>query len=134
MKKYLLLVVGLLLFALPAFAQSQNVDGAEPVIALDVTTFAGVVAAISLIVTQVAKLPPLIASKTIYKVLCSLVTGVACCFLSWRLGLAEFLADLAWWQVALYGVAAGLIASGAYDLLKSLFEKNDDYVSVETGN
>jgi hypothetical protein len=128
-----LLAVGLLLMALPAFAQSA--DGAEPVSAFDVTTFAGIVAAISVVVTQAAKLIPVIAQKALYKVLCSLLVGIACCFLGWRLGLAGFLDDLTWWQVLLNGVTAGLTASGAYDLLKGLFasKKANDWVDVETG-
>jgi hypothetical protein len=134
MKKYLLLMAaGLLLIALPAFAQSA--DGAEPVSVFDVTTFTGIVAAVSFAVTQAAKLIPLIAEKALYKVLCSLAVGVACCFLGWRLGFAGFLDDLTWWQVLLNGIAAGLTASGAYDLLKNLFisKKADDWVDVENG-
>ncbi|MDR1339252.1 MAG: hypothetical protein LBK58_04270 [Prevotellaceae bacterium] len=124
MKKYLLvMVVGLLFVVLPTFAQSA--DSAESISAFDVTTFAGITAAISLVVTQIAKLIPLIAEKTLYKVLCSLVIGVACCFLSQKLGFAEFLDNMPWWQVLLHGVAAGLTAAGAFDLFKSLSGKKE---------
>ena len=119
MKKYLLLVVGLLFIAFPTFA--QGTESAEVINVFDVTTFAGIVAAISLIVTQIAKHIPLIAEKTLYRVLCSLVVGIVCCLFSWWLELADFLAGLIWWQVLLQGLFAGFTSSGAYVFIKYLF-------------
>ena len=87
---------------------------------LDLSSFTGIVAIVSLIVTQIAKLIPVVESKTILKILVSAVAGVVISFVGWKFSFAAFLYGLSAWQALLYGVFAGLSACGFYDLIKSV--------------
>ena len=120
MKKFLLLVSLLLMTAvcIPAIAYAQDVGG-DVVTAFELSTFTGIVAIVSFLVTQLAKFVPVIDSKTILKILVSVVTGIAVSLIAWKLSLAEFLANLAIWQTLIYGLLAGLSACGFYDLIKN---------------
>ena len=84
------------------------------------TTFTGIVALVSLLVTQTAKKIPRIGEKTILKILVSTAAGLLLTCLARWLGVAPFLENTVWWQVSIQGVFAGLSACGLYDLLKGL--------------
>ena len=103
----------------PAIAYAQDVGG-DVVTAFELSTFTGIVAIVSFLVTQLAKFVPVIDSKTILKILVSVVTGIAVSLIAWKLSLAEFLVNLAIWQTLIYGLLAGLSACGFYDLIKNV--------------
>ncbi|MDR2764122.1 MAG: hypothetical protein LBB90_03725 [Tannerella sp.] len=106
--------------AVYVYAQEAPADAGSPA-ALDLTTFTGIVAAVSLVVTQLAKIIPVVAEKTWLKILVSVGVAILASLLAWHFGWAQFLQGLAWWMAVFYGAGAGLTASGAYDLIKSLF-------------
>jgi hypothetical protein len=90
---------------------------------LDLTTFTGIVAAISLCATQLMKLFPFIGQKAYLKVLTSIGIGIASTLLAWHFEWAVFLTGLAWWYALFYGIGAGLIACGTYDLITNIAKK-----------
>lgn len=96
---------------------------------LDLSTFTGIVAVISSTVTQIFKIVPSINGSKIAKIGISVGVGIAVCMLGWLLQISEPLAGLIWWQVLIYGVAAGLSGCGFYDLVKviwDLFKQKDN--------
>ena len=103
----------------PVFAQ----DGGTSLPSFDLTTFAGLVAIVSFIVTAIAKRVVFI-EKAVFKILTSVCTGVLFSFCAWLLcdyiGLSLFLSGLLWWQVVGIGILSGLSACGFYDLIKSI--------------
>jgi hypothetical protein len=126
MKKFILILFVILsatLFVPAVFAQPPEAEAtlteAGPG-AFDLTTFAGIVAVVSLIVTQLAKNIPYIGANTLLKIFCSLAVGTGVTLLAWWLQTADFLNDLTWWQALIEGVLSGGAACGLYDLLKSL--------------
>ena len=95
---------------------------------VDVTTFTGIMAIVTAIATQVAKVIPAIDSNKWLKVLTSLLVGVLVCVICWLLNVSPLLQGLLWWQALLYGVAVGVSAGGFYDLVKvvwNLFGKKE---------
>lgn len=89
---------------------------------LDLSTFTGIVAVISSTVTQIFKLIPSIDGSRIAKIGISVGVGIIVCMLAWLLQISEPLAGLIWWQVLIYGVAAGLSGCGFYDLVKVIWD------------
>lgn len=89
---------------------------------LDLSTFTGIVAVISSTVTQIFKIAPSINGSKIAKIGISVGVGIAVCMLGWLLQISEPLAGLIWWQVLIYGVAAGLSGCGFYDLVKVIWD------------
>lgn len=89
---------------------------------LDLSTFTGIVAVISSTVTQIFKISPSINGSKIAKIGISVGVGIAVCMLGWLLQISEPLAGLIWWQVLIYGVAAGLSGCGFYDLVKVIWD------------
>lgn len=89
---------------------------------LDLSTFTGIVAVISSTVTQIFKIAPSINGSKIAKICISVGVGIAVCMLGWLLQISEPLAGLIWWQVLIYGVAAGLSGCGFYDLVKVIWD------------
>lgn len=123
MKKLLLFLFLLCPFALMA----QTSEPATGTI-VDVTTFTGIMAIVTAIATQVAKVIPAIDSNKWLKVLTSLLVGVLVCVICWLLNASPLLQGLLWWQALLYGVAVGVSAGGFYDLVKvvwNLFGKKE---------
>ncbi len=117
MKKVMLVLSMLMLFACGAFAQTEvNNEGTQ--IIFDLSTFGGIVAVISSVVTQILKVVPSIDGSKIAKIGISVGVGIVVCMLAWALKVSEPLADLIWWQTLIYGVAAGLSGCGFYDLVK----------------
>lgn len=120
MKKVILAMV-MMVFAVRAFA-GNVVSGEESQIIFDLSTFGGIVAVISAIVTQILKVIPSIDGSKIAKIGISVAVGIVVCILSWLLKVSEPLAGLIWWQTLIYGVAAGLSGCGFYDLVKVVWE------------
>lgn len=121
MKKIVLVMSMLLLFVGGAFAQTEVSNEGTQII-LDLSTFTGIVAVISSVVTQIFKLIPAIDGSKIAKIGISVGVGIIVCMLSWLLKVSEPLAGLIWWQTLIYGVAAGLSGCGFYDLVKVVWE------------
>ena len=117
---FLLLFVWLFLPIVPVFAQDPGVN---PALSFDLSTFTGIVALISLIVTEIAKRVNFV-EKTVWKIFTAIAVGIGLSFISWwfsgRFDLWWFLTGYSWWQVLIQGLFAGLIASGFYDTLKAI--------------
>jgi hypothetical protein len=124
MKRFLFLFSVTVALALPGatylYAQQAPPETDTPS-AVDLTTFTGIVAAVSMIVTQLAKIIPAVSRKNGLKILLSVAVAIAASLLAWHFGWASFLQGVAWWTAVCCGIAAGLAASGAYDLIKSFF-------------
>lgn len=121
MKKIVLVMSMLMLFVCGAFAQTEVSNEGTQII-LDLSTFGGIVAVISSVVTQIFKLVPSIDGSKIAKIGISVAVGIVVCMMAWVLKISEPLAGLIWWQTLIYGVAAGLSGCGFYDLVKVVWE------------
>lgn len=133
MKKIVLVMSMLMLFVCGVFAQTE-VTSEEAKFAIDLSTFAGIVAVISPVVTQIFKLIPAIDGSKIAKIGISVAVGIVVCMLAWVLKISEPLAGLIWWQTLIYGVAAGLSGCGFYDLVKvvwELFKPKEDVIHLD---
>lgn len=133
MKKIVLVMSMLLLFVCGVFAQTEVSNEGTQII-LDLSTFGGIVAVISPVVTQIFKLIPAIDGSKIAKIGISVAVGIVVCMLSWLLKVSEPLAGLIWWQTLIYGVAAGLSGCGFYDLVKvvwELFKPKDEVIHLD---
>lgn len=133
MKKIVLVMSILMLFVCGAFAQTEVSNEGTQII-LDLSTFGGIVAVISSVVTQIFKLIPAIDGSKIAKIGISVAVGIVVCMLAWLLKVSEPLAGLIWWQTLIYGVAAGLSGCGFYDLVKvvwELFKPKDEVIHLD---
>ena len=133
MKKIVLVMSMLLLFVCGVFAQTEVSNEGTQII-LDLSTFGGIVAVISSVVTQIFKLIPSIDGSKIAKIGISVGVGIIVCMLAWVLKSSEPLAGLIWWQTLIYGVAAGLSGCGFYDLVKvvwELFKPKDEVIHMD---
>ena len=133
MKKIVLVMSMLMLFVCGAFAQTEVSNEGTQII-LDLSTFGGIVAVISSVVTQIFKLIPAIDGSKIAKIGISVGVGIIVCMLAWILKVSEPLAGLIWWQTLIYGVAAGLSGCGFYDLVKvvwELFKPKDEVIHLD---
>ena len=133
MKKIVLVMSMLLLFVGGAFAQTEVSNEGTQII-LDLSTFTGIAAVISPVVTQIFKLIPAIDGSRIAKIGISVAVGIVVCMLAWVLKISEPLAGLIWWQTLIYGVAAGLSGCGFYDLVKvvwELFKPKEDVIHLD---
>lgn len=133
MKKIVLVMSMLMIFVGGAFAQTEVSNEGTQII-LDLSTFTGIVAVISSVVTQIFKLIPAIDGSKIAKIGISVAVGIVVCMLAWVLKISEPLAGLIWWQTLVYGVAAGLSGCGFYDLVKvvwELFKPKDEVIHLD---
>lgn len=133
MKKIVLVMSMLMLFVCGVFAQTEVSNEGTQII-LDLSTFGGIVAVISSVVTQIFKLIPAIDGSKIAKIGISVGVGIIVCVLAWVLKISEPLAGLIWWQTLIYGVAAGLSGCGFYDLVKvvwELFKPKDEVIHLD---
>ena len=117
--KKMMLMMGLLLVSCALMAQETVPSEAGTMI--DVTTFGGMMAVVTAIVTQFAKLIPFINEHKWVKVLTSLGVGVAATMACWGLQVSDYLAGLVWWQALISGAAVGLSSCGFYDVIKALW-------------
>ena len=134
--KKMIMIWALTLLSVCAMAQEVlPKETAETVI--DVTTFGGMMAVVTAIVTQFAKLIPYINEHKWAKVLTSLGVGVAATMACWGLQVSDYLTGLIWWQALIAGVAVGLSAAGFFDLVKAVWSifkpKEDDDVITYNG-
>ena len=117
--KKMMLMMGLLLVSCALMAQETGTENAGTMI--DVTTFGGMMALVTMAVTQFAKLIPFIAEHKWAKVLTSLGVGIAATMACWGLQVSDYLMGLLWWQALIAGAAVGLSSCGFYDVIKALW-------------
>ena len=119
MKKFFVLLIAMLFMALWVSAQDAglNVDAG---FTFDVATFTGIVAFIAMVITQFAKVIPIVDQKAGLKILLSAFVGIVAALVFWKIGWAVFLLDYEWWKVAIIGLFAGLSAGKFFDIIKSL--------------
>jgi hypothetical protein len=122
MKNFIMLLVAMFLISFPVFAQGTEIDTG---FSFDATTFAGVVAFVTMTITQLAKFIPFVDSNRWVKILLSIVIGALSALIFWKLGWATFLIGYALWQVLAIGALAGLSAGKAFDIIKDLFRKKE---------
>lgn len=121
MKKFVgFLFIALFAFILPVFSQVIPSEVVEDQFVLNLGTFAGIVGVISMLVTQVTKIVPVINSKRLYKILVSVLAGIIICLVAWILKISQPLLGLSFIQVVLYGLSAGLSGCGFYDIIKAI--------------
>lgn len=101
------------------YAQEAVTDPATSFV-IDLSTFTGIVAVVSALVTQVTKLIPAISGSKLAKIGVSVAVGILVCVLAWVLQLTTLLSGYVWWQVLIYGAAAGLSGCGFYDVIKAI--------------
>lgn len=128
MKKHVFMTLAMLMTAGVAFAAGLTTAPAEGTeVVIDLGTFTGIVAVISVIVTQILKVVPAVSENRLVKIGLSCAVGMVLCLVAWALQLTPLLAGYEWWGSLVYGVAAGLSGCGFYDLVKAiaeLFDKN----------
>lgn len=125
LKKLIIMLNMLLMFVVGIAAQTAiglSEEVVEPGLVTDFASFTGIMALISLVVTQLSKLIPSIKEKKWAKPLVSIAVGILSCLFGWILQISPVLEGLIWYMVILYGVFAGLSACGLYSILKPLIE------------
>lgn len=125
LKKLIIMWNMLLMFVVGIAAQTAmglSEEVVEPGLVTDFASFTGIMALISLVVTQLSKLIPGISEKKWAKPLVSIAVGILSCLFGWILQISPVLEGLIWYMVILYGVFAGLSACGLYSILKPLIE------------
>lgn len=125
LKKLIIMLNMLLMFTVGIAAQTAmglSEEAIEPGLVTDFASFTGIMALISLVVTQLSKLIPSIEERKWAKPLVSIAVGILSCLFGWILQISPVLEGLIWYMVILYGVFAGLSACGLYSILKPLIE------------
>lgn len=117
MKRLLFLFVMLLT---PFALMAQEVIPSEGTITIDLTTFTGIMAFVTMSATQLAKVVPYIDAHKWAKILSAIVIGMLTCILAWFLQVSPLLVGSEWWEALLYGAAVGFSSAGFYDMVKAL--------------
>lgn len=113
----------LFLFAMlltPFALMAQEVIPSEGAITIDLTTFTGIMAFVTMSATQLAKVVPYIDAHKWAKILSAIVIGMLTCILAWFLQVSPLLVGSEWWKALLYGVVVGFSSAGFYDMVKAL--------------
>ena len=122
MKKIVFVICLLLMSVAATYAQAVEPEPQGSEFIVDLGTFAGIVAVVSFLVTQISKLISYINERRWAKIAISLFVGAGICSACWATGLAPFLSGLTIWQVLIYGVGAGLSGCGLYDIVKPVLD------------
>lgn len=122
MKKIVFVVCLLLMSVAATYAQTVEPEPQGSEFIVDLGTFAGIVAVVSFLVTQISKLISYVNEHRWAKIAISLFVGAGICSACWATGLAPFLSGLTIWQVLIYGVGAGLSGCGLYDIVKPILD------------
>ena len=99
-------------------AEVEPSTGSEFVI--DLGTFTGIVTLVSSLVTQILKVIPAIKDNKLAKIGISALVGILVCLIAWGLQLTPLLENYPFYQVLIYGLAAGLSGCGFYDVIKAI--------------
>ena len=122
MKKIVFVICLLLMSVAATYAQAVEPEPQGSEFIVDLGTFAGIVAVVSFLVTQISKLISYINEHRWAKIAISLFVGAGICSACWATGLAPVLSGLTIWQVLIYGVGAGLSGCGLYDIVKPVLD------------
>lgn len=122
MKKIVFVICLLLMSVAATYAQTVEPEPQGSEFIVDLGTFAGIVAVVSFLVTQISKLISYVNEHRWAKIAISLFVGAGICSACWATGLASFLSGLTIWQVLIYGVGAGLSGCGLYDIVKPILD------------
>ena len=117
--KKMMLMMGLLLMSGALMAQEVTPSVGD--VTVNVNTFTGMMALVTVIVTAFATRIDFISKHKWAKVLSAVVIGIAATMACWGLQVSDYLAGLVWWQALIAGVAVGLSAAGFYDVIKALW-------------
>lgn len=123
MKRVILFLMGVLMLGGMAFAQTlgeTEVVSEGTQLVIDLGSFTGIVALVSAVVTQIAKLSDTVNASRLAKIGISCAVGMIVCVLAWLLKITPLLDGYAWWGVLIYGIAAGLSGCGFYDVVKAI--------------
>lgn len=121
MKKFIFMFMALLTLAIPALAAEDIGIAPASEVVIDVGSFTGIVALVSMIATQILKVIPAIKENKLAKIGISVVVGIIVCMVCWVLQVSPILISMKWWVALLYGLAAGLSAGGFYDIIKAIY-------------
>lgn len=121
MKKFIFMFMALLTLAIPALAAEDIGIAPASEVVIDVGSFTGIVALVSMIATQILKVIPAIKENKLAKIGISVAVGIIVCMVCWVLQVSPILISMEWWVVLLYGLAAGLSACGFYDIIKAIY-------------
>ena len=113
--------MALLTLAIPALAAEDIGIAPASEVVIDVGSFTGIVALVSMIATQILKVIPAIKENKLAKIGISVVVGIIVCMVCWVLQVSPILISLKWWVALLYGLVAGLSACGFYDIIKAIY-------------
>lgn len=114
MKKLVFMLMALILPVSLFAAEVEPSTGSEFVINLG--TFTGIVT----LVTQILKVIPAIKDNKLAKIGISALVGILVCLIAWGLQLTPLLENYPFYQVLIYGLAAGLSGCGFYDVIKAI--------------
>lgn len=117
MKKFIFMFMALLTLAIPALAAEGIRIAPASEVVIDVGSFTGIVALVSMIATQILKVIPAIKENKLAKIGISVAVGIIVYMVCWVLQVSHIL----WWVALLYGLAAGLSACGFYDIIKAIY-------------
>lgn len=121
MKKFIFMFIALLTLAIPALAAEDIGIAPASEVVIDVGSFTGIVALVSMIATQILKVIPAIKENKLAKIGISVAVGIIVCMVCWVLQVSPILISMKWWVALLYGLAAGLSACGSYDIIKAIY-------------
>lgn len=121
MKKFIFMFMALLTLAIPALAAEDIGIAPASEVVIDVGSFTGIVALVSMIATQILKVIPAIKENKLAKIGISVAVGIIVCMVCWVLQVSPILISMKWWVALLYGLVAGLSACGFYDIIKAIY-------------
>lgn len=121
MKKFIFMFMALLTLAIPALAAEDIGIAPASEVVIDVGSFTGIVALVSMIATQILKIIPAIKENKLAKIGISVAVGIIVCMVCWVLQVSPILISMEWWVALLYGLVAGLSACGFYDIIKAIY-------------
>lgn len=122
MKKFIFMFMALLTLAIPALAAEDIGIAPASEVVIDVGSFTGIVALVSMIATQILKvIIPAFKENKLAKIGISVAVGIIVCMVCWVLQVSPILISMEWWVALLYGLAAGLSACGFYDIIKAIY-------------
>lgn len=121
MKKFIFMFMALLTLAIPALAAEDIGIAPASEVVIDVGSFTGIVALVSMIATQILKVIPAIKENKLAKISISVAVGIIVCMVCWVLQVSPILISMEWWVALLYGLIAGLSACGFYGIIKAIY-------------
>jgi len=89
---------------------------------IDFGSFTGIAAAVSMLVTQLCKRISYIDEHKWCKILVAFASGIVICLFIKLLGIQSPVLDVGWGATVIYGIFAGSVSCGLYDLLKMIYE------------